>query len=1340
MKLLIGLLLSFFSYFSVVAQSTIWVEDFSGLADGTTQDNGATAWSSLNLNASSSKYWEVRNNRFEGVDLDIEASWSSELVDISNYQDVSFSIDLSENGSLESSDYIRVAYKLDGGSEVQVAEYTNDFGSATVNATGLNGNTLQIIIRAKCSSSSEKYRFDNVLLEGTLNVDMSYVSSTATQNTNQILPGSTEEHIIGIQVETNGTNNPLAVTSFSLSTDGSTNPASDINKATLYYTSTNSSYATGSQFGSTVDTPNGTFTFNGSQTLAQGINYFWLAYDIAGGANLNNVVDAILNNMTIDGMVYVPSDTNPTGNRKISNIDCGAYPVVSEYPYTESFESGLGSWTQGTGDDFDWTHKSGSTSTDNTGPSSAANESYYLYTEASNPNNPSKTANLVSPCFNLTGMHDPKLYFSYHLYGSEMGTLYIEVQDKPGVGSWVALDSISGNQGNQWDYYTVDLAAYIDQTVKVRFRGLTGNGTRSDMAIDEVVLADKLLTITQGVTEAEFTQSITGTGVSIQNLTFSSAHVNSYGLFDLKEGTQIGEAQGIVMSTGDIRDIDQPNRSNKLTTEFGTSGNSDLNAVSGKTTYDASFIEFDVVPSGDTLSFNYTFLSEEYTEYENSNYNDAFAFLISGPGISGEQNIALIPGTSTPVSINTVNSSSNLEYFVNNDIHNDNSMEDVAGFYSIEFDGYTVNLVAKVAVQSCETYHIKWIIGDGTDRKWDSGVFVEGLSSNDIGGTASVTEVYSECVEDPVTVTFERTGNSSKMLTLNVNYGGSMIKNIDYVTDNLLNQVTFLPGETTKTITLTPTVTYEIPNQTDSVTVSLSSCSGSEFANVVVYYKPKPDVSEYDIVEICQDGQALVDGGTYLSYQWKNNLGQVVSTEQVLETSMAGNYTLTVTNEAGCSATSDTITIVKLAALEVFASADCQPVSTNQTQVYLNASGGGGEYQYKLSSEGEGSYTNNPVFLVDNGTTVSFDIKTAKGCFKSVTVTTPNGNATAISNAEKTGQCILSGFNSFYDILDDEGNLIASISDLGNDLGVITASVYIDGSVQSYNGEPYLQRHYKITPQFNGQSARVRLYFTEAEFQALATANPEIPLPLINGTDLLGVSKYDGDVPGSGNEMYIGGEVVVDGFASERHYIEFTVPSFSSIYIHSAMGSMPLPVRLLSFTAETHSNHEVALNWETVNESNNKGFEIERSEDGKAFTTVGFVEGKNNNEESEYIFVDREVQGTVYYRLKQIDYNGDSEYSDVESVSLETVSRFAVQAYPNPFTQSMKLQITNPEQVPVQVQAFDSSGRPVFQLYLSEDFYQSQDIGAYFQQLSRGIYLLKVTTTHQTVTLKVQKQ
>jgi len=147
---------------------------------------------------------------------------------------------------------------------------------------------------------------------------MSYVSSTTTQNnTSTVGTNTTNQEVIGIQIVTTGASNPLLATSFTLNTNGTTSTG-DIANAKLFYTGTSSAFATGTQFGSAVAAPSGSFSITGSQALSEGTNYFWLTYDVPCGAIAGNVVDAECNSLTV-GSVQTPTVQAPAGSRGIVN-------------------------------------------------------------------------------------------------------------------------------------------------------------------------------------------------------------------------------------------------------------------------------------------------------------------------------------------------------------------------------------------------------------------------------------------------------------------------------------------------------------------------------------------------------------------------------------------------------------------------------------------------------------------------------------------------------------------------------------------------------------------------------------------------------------------------------------------------------------------------------------------------------------------------------------------------------------------------------------------------------------------------------------------------------------
>lgn len=183
-----------------------------------------------------------------------------------------------------------------------------------------------------------------------------------------------------------------------------------------------------------------------------------------------------------------------------------ASPAVTNYPYSENFDSGLGIWSGVPGADFTWTRWSGYTPSgavagQTTGVSAAQSGSYYLYTEASDPNYPSKSALLGAP-FDFSGLQSPRLWFYYHMCGDGTGTLYAEVSPNGGA-SWLVAWSKTGEQQpystNGWARQTANLIAYGGmKNIRIRFRGVTGTNGLGDMAIDTVSVTESVNIRSQG--------------------------------------------------------------------------------------------------------------------------------------------------------------------------------------------------------------------------------------------------------------------------------------------------------------------------------------------------------------------------------------------------------------------------------------------------------------------------------------------------------------------------------------------------------------------------------------------------------------------------------------------------------------------------------------------------------------------------------------------------------------------------------------------------------------------------------------------------------------------------
>ena len=231
-----------------------------------------------------------------------------------------------------------------------------------------------------------------------------------------------------------------------------------------------------------------------------------------------------------------------------------------------------------------------------------------------------------------------------------------------------------------------------------------------------------------GLTPANLVAALIGAGVNVSNIQFNGAPVAA-GTFAGGTGI-VGFAQGVILSSGDISSVIGPQNLLPYTsTDNLRPGDPDLDSLVAGQTQDACVLEFDFqCPGTNVVSFQYVFASEEYDEYVDTTYNDVFAFFLNG------QNIALIPGTNQPVSINNVNCGNpwapgggpNCPLYTTNDC-------DSLGLgypctaLATEMDGIT-SVYSAVGTLLPGLNHIKLVVADRSDGVYDTNVFVRGQS------------------------------------------------------------------------------------------------------------------------------------------------------------------------------------------------------------------------------------------------------------------------------------------------------------------------------------------------------------------------------------------------------------------------------------------------------------------------------------------------------------------------------------------------------------------------------------------------------------------------------------
>lgn len=494
--------------------------------------------------------------------------------------------------------------------------------------------------------------------------------------------------------------------------------------------------------------------------------------------------------------------------------------------------------------------------------------------------------------------------------------------------------------------------------------------------------------VDESLTAQEVVETILlGEGVEIFNITYSG-DLDQISSFDANN-SNILIPEGMIMATGSCSNVIGPNDSGSSTTGGGNFqvNDPDLDQLSTFNTNDAAVLEFDFIPTGDSINFNYSFGSDEYNEYVCGSVNDAFGFFLSGPGINGAYsnnaiNLAVIPNTNgTPVTINSVNNGNvgsagsanncaqvdpnwmnNTAYYVDNENNGDAN--------ATQLDGFTVVLVAEAAVQCGQTYHIKIAIADAGDTAFDSSVFIEGgsFSSNafDITATASIsgnqifggdTTVVESC-NDAVFQVVRPFADIAD--TLDVTISGTATNGVDYETID--PEVIMEVGEFSYEIPLIviPDAEVEGPETVTIEYMYVNLCGDSVLRSATLIIADfEPTQLQYDNpVGIC-NGEAILEVETIGGYGPFDFLWSTGDTDtlavNVIETDDPGAAQITVTDVCGNEQTA-TITYTMPPELVIYGEQTDSPLCPGDATVLeAGISTGVGPFTYDWSSGGDGT-------------------------------------------------------------------------------------------------------------------------------------------------------------------------------------------------------------------------------------------------------------------------------------------------------------------------------------------------------------------------------------------------
>jgi len=523
--------------------------------------------------------------------------------------------------------------------------------------------------------------------------------------------------------------------------------------------------------------------------------------------------------------------------------------------------------------------------------------------------------------------------------------------------------------------------------------------------------------------------------VSVSGGNFASGE-KSYGYFDAN-GTTFPFANGIVLTTGKTVNTIGPNAT--LSDDGGSmgwNGDSDLNQALGlSNSFNATVLEFDFIPLGDHISFDYIFSSEQYLlnpSANQCNYTDGFVFLLKEATAATYENLAVVPGTTTPVKVNTVRGTgtlcpeANANYF---DAFNTTE-------HPTNFNGQTKVMTAQATVTPGTTYHIKLAIADEGNYRYDSAIFLGGGSFNfevDLGADRLVSNGTALCptesltlhTNQPSAISYQWYQNNNILngatqanyevttagtYSVEINYGASCQTtgsiNIEYATDLLVNESSFTicdtdanqDGSTSINLgliipelfsNLPPNYSIAFFENTTSTNALPTNYSNTSPYNQIIYARVMnlpgcyndfpvelivatfPTIVTDEEIGLCENSPALLDAGSgFTSYAWNTN---PVQNTQTITVANPGIYSVTLTNASNCTKTKTfTVTASGVATIQNIIITDFS--ENNSITVEYS-----GPSTYTFSLDGL-NYQTSPTFTQLNEGEYTLYVKDTKGC------------------------------------------------------------------------------------------------------------------------------------------------------------------------------------------------------------------------------------------------------------------------------------------------------------------------------------------------------------------------
>lgn len=500
------------------------------------------------------------------------------------------------------------------------------------------------------------------------------------------------------------------------------------------------------------------------------------------------------------------------------------------------------------------------------------------------------------------------------------------------------------------------------------------------------------LNIVTGQTAQDYAEFIAGAGVTVSNASITGSPDAVASFTTGGTATGLGMTSGVIISSGNAADAGGAEPGIDASTGHGLPGNAWLEAQSGVPSNDAVILEFDFVPNADFAQFKFIFGSEEYPGFVCEDFNDLFAITIEGVSTPLPlTNIALIPGTATPVSINSVNDQGcgDPTYYVNN-----------AGSNFIEYGGVTQLITAETQVICGETYTLAFMIADGFDGIYDSGCFIEEnslttgnvtIQATSLGGDTAAIE---GCADLEIQLVLN--GNPpAQDLPVNVWIGGGSTATwgIDYSPITELNQedstVIIPAGQTSVTFNISPIADPNIEGtETIDLVAITSTCGTIDTFELYITEVDPLSVNTSNDTTICT-GNAItwaqgVGGGGGYTYTWNNGMG---SNDTIFpmptETTF---YTVSVSDLCNSTAVEDSVLVIIDDGPDVDAGNDVSVCIGGSIVLNGSTTSVGSDFLWSPAADLDDETLANPVSTPLADTEYILTVTRSDGCFNSDTM------------------------------------------------------------------------------------------------------------------------------------------------------------------------------------------------------------------------------------------------------------------------------------------------------------------------------------------------------------------